>query len=83
MSVRHRQPVHSPHSHHAYRSVNMIPGKRTPGKNGFGITKPWKRNSHAGKIRSAPSVHPKYQSGCAGIVTFSGRNGPYSQIGLI
>ena len=29
-----------------------------------------------GMMRSAPSIHPMYQSGCAAVVTADGSNGP-------
>ena len=63
--------------------MNVIPGSSTAGKNGLGITWPKPRISHRGKIRSAPSIHPRYQSGWAGDDTDEGSNGPYSQTGLI
>ena len=44
---------------------------------------PSTRISQFGKMRSAPSIHPRYQSGWAGEDTVSARYGPYSQIGLI
>src|SRR5437016_4358484 len=33
--------------------------------------------------RNAPSIQPRYQSGCAAVLTADDLNGPYSQIGLI
>ena len=54
----------------------MTAGRRTPGKNGFGIRKPNSSTSQAGKMRSPPSSHPTYQSGWAGELTASGMNGP-------
>src|SRR5207245_6837342 len=58
-------------------------GSNTAGKNGFGTAWPSTRISHEGKIRRAPSSHPRYQSGWAGELTADGVKGPYSHTGLI
>jgi len=41
------------------------------------------RISQLGKSRSAPSSHPRYQSGWAGELTAWALKGPYSHTGLI
>ncbi len=56
--------------------VNVMPGSRTPGKNGLGISNPPMRSSHGGISRSAPSSQPMYQSGCEPALTAAGWNGP-------
>ena len=53
-----------------------------PGTNTAGIVIPRITGSNGGKIRSAPSSQPTYQSGWAGELTTDASNGPYSQIGL-
>src|SRR4051812_34838588 len=63
--------------------VNRAPGISTPGMNADGIVIPRIVGSIGGKIRSAPSSQPTYQSGCDGDETSDGSNGPYAQIGLI
>lgn len=54
----------------------MTPGSSTPGKNGFGNSKPNALTSQFGKMRSAPSVQPRYQSGWDAALTSAGSNGP-------
>ena len=39
--------------------------------------------SNGNPSRSSPSSQPTYQSGCAGLLTAYGMNGPYSHTGLI
>jgi hypothetical protein len=51
--------------------------------NGEGIVIPRIVGSKDGKIRSAPSSQPTYQSGWAGELTTAASNGPNSQTGLI
>ena len=48
-----------------------------------GSVKPKSWVSHAGKIRSAPSSQPTYQSGCEPAEISAGSYGPYSQTGLM
>ena len=57
---------------HRYSSVNVRSPSSTPGKNGFGISKPNALISHPGMIRSAPSSQPMYQSGCDAAETCAG-----------
>ncbi len=68
---------------HSATIVNRIPGITMPGMNGEGIVIPRMVGSKDGKIRSAPSSQPTYQSGCAGELTTAASNGPNSQTGLI
>ena len=68
---------------HSATIVNRIPGITMPGMNGEGIVIPRIVGSKDGKIRSAPSSQPTYQSGWAGELTTAASNGPYSQTGLI
>src|SRR3954471_23261859 len=63
--------------------VNRAPGINTPGMNADGIVIPRIVGSKGGKMRSAPSSQPTYQSGCEGDETGDGSNGPSAQTGLI
>ena len=53
-----------------------MPAISTAGKNGLGISKPKARISQLGKIRSAPSSQPMYQSGWLAALTSAGSKGP-------
>ena len=68
---------------HSATIVNRIPGITMPGMNGEGIVIPRIVGSKDGKIRSAPSSQPTYQSGWAGELTTAASNGPNSHTGLI
>ena len=56
--------------------VNRTPGTTTPGMKAAGMVIPRITGSKGGKIRSAPSSQPTYQSGWAGDDTVAGSKGP-------
>ena len=60
----------------AYSSPKVMPGSTTAGRNTLGISRPKTLNCQAGNSRSAPSSHPRYQSGWAGELTCAVAYGP-------
>ena len=60
----------------AYRRPKVTPAMSTAGKNGLGTSNPKARISQLGKMRSAPSSQPMYQSGWLAELTLAGTNGP-------